>query len=483
MTDYILAQTSTQIQSALTKVLDVPGSKLGSEYYRDVLAYGLIGNGTTDNSAAMQALVNSLTNGGKIYFPPGEYLMNNISITNQGIYIDGAGAALTFIINNSTNHPVFTFGDGTMKYSYGIKNIWIAQKAGVTATTGNCAIFFNVVEHVWIEDVVVQAYPAALYNGIVINGCLGLNFSGTQVNNCLHNGIDMTNGCVNIFFTNCFSSGNANDGWHLIDVSGLYLANIDCYYNGNYGFYFNAGGLGYNNNAFIVNCSSDTSGNDNWCINNATRFKLVNCWSSFMRSQTVNTGAMGFNLNTVTDTDLISCEGILSNHSGIYLASCSYINILGGNFNSNNQSNVSGVGIFAASGSFINIQGAKIRDWQATQTQAYGLNIAAGVTNSNFSNLLINTNTPVVNNGGAGVILKDIQGWKTEGVGRATIRSGQSSIAVTHGLAATPTKINVTGSTADTNALYVDTVGTTTFTVHSSGNVGANRFVYWKADV
>jgi len=78
--------------------------------------------------------------------------------------------------------------------------------------------------------------------------------------------------------------------------------------------------------------------------------------------------------------------------------------------------------------------------------------------------------------------LKDIQGWKTAARGTATVLSGQSSVAVTHGLAAAPTKINVTGSTADTNALYVDTIGTTTFTVRCSGNVGANRTVYWNAE-
>ena len=174
---------------------------------------------------------------------------------------------------------------------------------------------------------------------------------------------------------------------------------------------------------------------------------------------------------------------ILSNSHGLWLQACSFVNVLGGNFNSNNQSNVSGVGIFVASGSFINIQRAKIRDWQESPTQAFGLNIASGVTNSDFSNLLINMNTLVVNNGGGGVILKDIQGWKTVAQGTATIRSGQSSVAVTHELAAAQTKINVTGSTAYTNALYVDTIGTTTFTVHSSGNVGANRTVYWKAEV
>jgi len=67
--------------------------------------------------------------------------------------------------------------------------------------------------------------------------------------------------------------------------------------------------------------------------------------------------------------------------------------------------------------------------------------------------------------------------------GTATIASAGNSIVVTHGMVTTPTKIVVTGSTADTAALYVDTIGATYFTIHSVEIVADARTVYWYAEV
>ncbi|MDD3927680.1 MAG: hypothetical protein PHT33_13575 [bacterium] len=82
----------------------------------------------------------------------------------------------------------------------------------------------------------------------------------------------------------------------------------------------------------------------------------------------------------------------------------------------------------------------------------------------------------------AGDVVKDNTGYVTENTGTATIVDGTSSIVVTHGLTATPTKVFVEGSTSDTTSLYVDTIGSTQFTIHSSGNVGGNRTIYWRAE-
>ena len=67
--------------------------------------------------------------------------------------------------------------------------------------------------------------------------------------------------------------------------------------------------------------------------------------------------------------------------------------------------------------------------------------------------------------------------------GQVTILSGQTSITVTHGLDAAPQLVSAIGSTADTASLYVDNIGATTFIIHASGAVGGNRTIYWSAEV
>ena len=85
------------------------------------------------------------------------------------------------------------------------------------------------------------------------------------------------------------------------------------------------------------------------------------------------------------------------------------------------------------------------------------------------------------------VIIENNGGFKTKSNGSATIGNGTANVTVTHGLGNrsggfTPTCVRVTGTTADTASLYVDTVGTTTFRiVAADGVVGGDRTVYWEA--
>ena len=60
------------------------------------------------------------------------------------------------------------------------------------------------------------------------------------------------------------------------------------------------------------------------------------------------------------------------------------------------------------------------------------------------------------------------------------ITSGGTEATVTHGLGITPSDVQITALGAVT-APYVDTVGATTFKIHSGGAVGADTPVAWEA--
>lgn len=71
-----------------------------------------------------------------------------------------------------------------------------------------------------------------------------------------------------------------------------------------------------------------------------------------------------------------------------------------------------------------------------------------------------------------------------EDSGTATIASGTASIVVAHGLVATPTTVRVTGTHTEVDRLYVTAVGAANFTINAgAGNVTADRDVYWNAEV
>lgn len=64
----------------------------------NVKDYGATGNGTTDDTATVQATINAATAGGTIYFPPGTYRITaTLTVTVAGVRLAGAGRQATVI--------------------------------------------------------------------------------------------------------------------------------------------------------------------------------------------------------------------------------------------------------------------------------------------------------------------------------------------------------------------------------------------------
>lgn len=126
--------------------VDSSSNLFQTAFWVDVKAYGATGDGTTDDSAAIQQAFNALpSNGGGIYFPPGDYLINSsITSTNRSLNIRGAGVRATNIICPITK--VFDFGTSASNtdrffmenLSFGLStNVWYAN---------------GVVRLIWIRD-------------------------------------------------------------------------------------------------------------------------------------------------------------------------------------------------------------------------------------------------------------------------------------------------------------------------------------------
>jgi hypothetical protein len=92
------------------------------------------------------------------------------------------------------------------------------------------------------------------------------------------------------------------------------------------------------------------------------------------------------------------------------------------------------------------------------------------------------SNPVYIVNGGTGTIIKNNIGYKNENTGTATITAGQTSVNVTHGLAAAPTRVLLTPTTATAGKqYYVSSKAATTFTITIDSAHASDISFDWQA--
>lgn len=121
--------------------------------YIDIRRYGALVDGTTNDTAAVQAAIDVAeeAGGGQIFFPRGQTLITSVSSdTDSDIVLfgvsgsgyageDNKGSAL---VSSITSGDVITFGDGsTGKQNWEIRNLWIS------ASTSGALLFLNRAPH------------------------------------------------------------------------------------------------------------------------------------------------------------------------------------------------------------------------------------------------------------------------------------------------------------------------------------------------
>lgn len=103
--------------------------------------FGAVGDGVTDDTAAIQAAIDSLSNGGTVNFPVGTYILTaTISVNDAVIHLIGAGVRATVLQVNHTSGPAIQ-----IKWYYsGIAHMAIQGSAArlVAASGTNYGIFF-----------------------------------------------------------------------------------------------------------------------------------------------------------------------------------------------------------------------------------------------------------------------------------------------------------------------------------------------------
>lgn len=248
----------------------VPRSVQSKE--RDIVSvkdFGAQGDGVTDDTAAIQAAVTSMAEGGILYFPPGKYrLTDEIVIPPYGgLILQGEGgndsrfgspvpsADGTFIFQETNNKAIFVFGGGCSYSS--VKDMTLSS----TATPGVSWSGTNKFG-IKIEGALPNVIWSLMFDNIVffnlergiscVDTNAGLNLSGQDLS-VAPVGI---NQCI---FTYCkigiYLDTNNADYWDVRDCFFFIPSGGDGVYLKRFGLlffqYISAGGTGISNNRFI----------------------------------------------------------------------------------------------------------------------------------------------------------------------------------------------------------------------------------------
>jgi len=394
-------------------VATVVASKLGQ--YISVKDFGAVGNGSTDDTAAIQAAINYVASlsGATLYFPPGTYkTTSTISSSGSFFGLSGSGLAGSTIAPAFGNADIFSFSGNWIS----VENLLFNSSSG-SFTLGYWINFSGTQGNYWVNRLVIN------------NGYRGIGFTGSTVtntyitnsiiNNLVHYGIYYSTTYTGLAYINnlrmqCAGGTSTHAGIFIQNGDTFHFSNIDI--SGWYfGIFVFPAASGFVRNLHGTNITCDGAGRvgstqPSWLIDGSgigsdvSRIRLTNCWAG----STI--GADGFFINQTNDVSLVNCSAINNGLNGIHILGSSSVGtrvdsctVVGnGTSGSGIYSGIqveSGVNEFYLRNNICTPVGSLVLN-----TQKYGINIA-GPTNDYYivtGNDTHGNITAGFNNGGTG---------------------------------------------------------------------------------
>jgi nitrous oxidase accessory protein NosD len=494
--------------------------------------YGAVGNGVTNDAAAIQAAINALSPsvGGVVIFPAGTYLIGSaIEITRSSVTLRGSRGAIIKLANSA----VGTLAYGSMIVAFQKLNLTIEGLAidgnkanndindnygnGINiydcqrVTVANNHIYNCPRDGITISDH-TRLDPAALGNEDIIvannvisscgstsqttggEGILVVQGNGVIISNNLcrdnkYRGIEVETlastvdyrGCVNITVENNICNDNTVTGIGINGPSRLLVVGNICEGNNEYGIRVNSATVVASSNIII----SDNR------IDNSTTGKCISIENYEQLTVSGNITSGGVNGLYLTDVeDILASGNVISGsrqHGVLFNAGTNQNIIFNGNLIrasgqqiANTYDNIQGTAIYCV------LSGNRIDGTSAR----YGIN-ASGSSWTVIGNALDNSGTTGIINDttSGGARTRDNGGYITEALGTATITSGSTSVVITHGCSRTPPigSITVIGAEDPTNtpgAIWISSITSTQFTINVENNPGASNFdVGWRVQM
>jgi hypothetical protein len=295
----------------------------------NVLAYGAVGDGVHNDTSAIQAAITAVpSNGGIVYFPPGEYLVTDKITVKNGLVLAGSGDATSTILQTGANK------DGL--YGVDIESVCVRDLYlyGTGAGTGKGINFTHsvnaAVPYISLQNVNVASFGSDgifMSNPIVsvfdrvlttTNGGYGFNVTGANPSGAAG---------TSISFLSCYANGNTTGGYRLYNMTYCALHACACdstpiaYLVDNcQGVSLNGcGGEAVTTNTFKINASFgivlagcwvyDGSGNQIYITGSSTAISLISCMEN-----SPHAGVLSFiKTDSGSYVTLISCKSTTAN--------------------------------------------------------------------------------------------------------------------------------------------------------------------------
>lgn len=501
-------------------------AKAGADYVCD---------GTLDDVQILAAITALPSGGGTVQLLEGNFEGLGVRIHNKSnVTIQGQGFGTIYKLKDGLSQAEADAGSNTLIWVTGTSDWVIVRDITLNGNKSNqtnltapglytyIGIYFEQVSHGFVEN--VYAYDCAS-GGIYMSNAGGGDHHTLRCIKTKTCGLSGTNdragihceGCLHVSISHWLDDGSMRGGqfdgsdlhlddFRLLDTvgNGLHLSDairfmirngiIDT--AGNYGIVFDTGD---DEDAYLSDIYIKDSTNSGIAINDTTM-------TGFRMDRVVIDGAGttgGFaGTGTITDGRVHQCKVKDSTANNFQVGGMTYIDcyaegagagysgffgqdlvIIGGESKNNGTSAENGYGVRLSRGSNSRIIGLRAYDDRTPKGQKYGVWINSEVANAIVDSCDVAGNlTAAIQDDGTTSYIRDNLGYVTENDGTSSIDSGQTTKVVAHGLATTPTVINILFAeqgTADYGRWWVDTVGATNFTLNVSADPGASNLDFW----
>lgn len=315
------ADDTTSADNGGTVLVDASGRRWRRDYSGavNIKWFGAKGDGTTDDTAAIQAAVSSLptntasvgvfspkgfANGGGVLVPRGRYKVSAAINLYRGIHLSGESRESSQIIS-FTSGSVLLYEDagGYIQDEIVIENLSVWQDSSVVAASG-AGINLNIGPYVAdsiqvrISNVIVEG----TYDGILIAAAGASKVEGSNISRCVRHGV------------NFYGTDVAN--------TSLTAYNTYCHLNGGSGFQSNIASY-----ISFVGCAADSNTQYGYSLTGVNGYSIHACGAeqnalgaAYIKDtlsgtvqihMVVQAGAVnGITLNNASGTTLVGCDFI-----------------------------------------------------------------------------------------------------------------------------------------------------------------------------
>jgi len=343
--------------------------------------FGAVGNGSADDTTAIQAAINSLSStGGTVYFPAGTYKVSStLNITHDNITLAGAGKGATTLSTYIASNDIISFS--------GVARGGV-QDMSITASTSQVAgagIHFTNCDNVRATNILVGY---GLYTGIAFDGG-GSEFENYvdnfEISTCTFGILIGAAGAQpqDIFISTGVIGSCSNSGIFIYQGSGIYVDTVDII-SSNKGITTYPGSSQNVSNCFFDTVLCDTCTTTGWSFfSNGGRIEqvnMINCWGSTCTNHGMELAAQ---CNAFSITNF---RAINNKQNGIYLQGATNIGLVNCQVMSNSMQGsalYNGLAIDGTCSDITVIGGKYGSGWEGAgyNYQAYGILVAAGTIN------------------------------------------------------------------------------------------------------